>query len=124
MIALRILGTVLVGLGAAMAAFPGWFGPLTGGAEPAVDAFQAVERHVRGGLVFGVGLLLMTRTVLRPWGDTIAWGLLYVILGYLLARLLGLVIEGPDPKQWLYIAVEAALMALPALWLWRSSGAA
>jgi len=118
---LRIAGIVLSLLGALMAAFPAWFEPLTGGPGPAATPFEAVERHIRGGMVLGLGLAFIARTELRPWGDTIATGFLYVILGALLARLLGLVIEGSDPRQWMYVAVEGALMALPALWLWRSS---
>ena len=42
--------------------------------------------------------------------------------GALAARLLGLLVDGTVPKQWLWVAVEAAVMALAALWLWRSSG--
>ncbi len=104
-----------------MAAFPGWFEPLTGGPEPAADTFEAIERRVRGGMVLGVGLTLIARTELRPWSMTIASALFYFMLGALLARVLGLVIEGIHPRQWLYVAVETVLMTLAALWLWRSS---
>ena len=119
--ALRIVGIFMAALGALMAAFPGWFGPLTGGPEPAADTFAAIERRVRGGMVLGIGLALIARTELRPWSVTIASALFYFLLGALLARLLGLIIEGIHPRQWLYVAVEALLMALAALWLWRSS---
>ena len=118
---LRIVGIVVAGLGAVMAAFPGWFEPLTGGPEPAADTFEAVERRVRGGMVLGVGLLLIARTELRPWSTTIASVLFYFMLGALLARILGLIIEGIDARQWLYVAIETGVMTLAALWLWRSS---
>jgi hypothetical protein len=42
--------------------------------------------------------------------------------GALAARLLGMLVDGTVPKQWLLVAVEAVVMALAAFWLWRSSG--
>ena len=117
---LRIFGIVLSGLGLLASASPGWFEPLIGASTE--DAYQAVERRVRGGMLAGVGLAFIARTELRPWADTIAYGVFYVLLGALLARLLGLAIEGTHPRQWLLVAVEAGLMVLPALWLWRSGG--
>ncbi|MGH1347737.1 MAG: hypothetical protein ACRBN8_39650 [Nannocystales bacterium] len=121
MSAFRIIGMVVVALGAVMAAFPGWFEPLTGGPGPAADTFAAIERRIRGGMVLGLGLVLIARTTLRPWSVTVASLLFYVLLGALLARILGLVIEGDDPRQWLYVALEGVLLALAALWLWHSS---
>lgn len=121
MSALGVVGIAVAGFGAAMAVFPGWFGPLTGGPEPPADAFEAIERRIRGGMVLGAGLVLIARTALRPWSVTIASVLFYVLLGALLARVLGLMIEGNDSRQWLYVALEGVLIAIPALWLWRAS---
>ena len=104
-----------------MAVFPGWFGPLTGGPEPAADTFAAVERRVRGGMVLGIGLALIARTELRPWSITIASVLFYFMLGALVARVLGLIVEGIVPRQWLLVAVETGVMTLAALWLWRAT---
>ncbi len=115
---LRIVGLALAGVGALATAFPGWFEPLIG-AQPE-DAYQAIERRVRGGMVAGVGLAFIARTELRPWADTIAYGIFYILLGALLARLLGILLEGSIPRQWMLVAVEAGLMVLPALWLWRA----
>lgn len=36
-------------------------------------------------------------------------------------QMIGLLVDGPVPKQWLLVAVEAAVMRVAALWLWRSS---
>lgn len=85
MSAVTASGIVVAGLGALMSVFPGWFAPLTGGPEPAVDTFEAIERRVRGGMVLGAGLVLIARTALRPWSATIASVLFYVLLGALLA---------------------------------------
>lgn len=114
----RIVGLIVAGLGALATVAPGWFEPLIG--APTDDAYQAIERRVRGGMVAGVGLALVARTTLRPWGDTIAYGVFCVLLGALLARLFGILVEGTFPRQWMLVAVEVGLMALPALWLWRS----
>ncbi len=116
----RIFGIALAMLGIAAAIFPGWFGPLTGGPEPAADVFEAIERRVRGGMVLGVGLSFIAIHALRPWSTSIPMAILYLMTGALAARLLGIIIEGMVPKQWLLVAVEAIAMALVALWLWRS----
>ena len=119
--ALRIAGIVLAALGIVMAAFPTWFGPLTGGPEPPADTFAAIERRVRGGMVLGIGLILIARTELRPWSVTIASILFYFMMGALLARILGVIIEGMNRRQWPLVAIETGVMTLAALWLWRSS---
>ena len=121
---LRIFGIVLAGVGVVVAAFPGWFSPLTGGPEPPVDVYEAIERRVRGGMVLGVGLIFIAVTALRPWSTSIPSAIFYFMTGALAARLLGLLVDGTVPKQWLLVAVEAVAMALAAIWLWRSSGSA
>ncbi|MEQ9318492.1 MAG: DUF4345 family protein [Polyangiaceae bacterium] len=113
----RILGMVLAVVGVVAAAYPDGFGPLTGG--PPSDLFEAVERRVRGGMVLGVGLILIGVTALRPWSKSIPWAIFYFMTGALAARLLGMLLDGAVPKQWLLVAVELAFMALAALWLWR-----
>lgn len=120
----RILGIVLALVGVVAAIFPGWFGPLTGGPEPPVDVFEAVERRVRGGMVLGVGLAFIAVTALRPWSVSIPSAVFYFMTGALAARLVGIIVDGVVPKQWALVAVEAVFMALAALWLWRSSGSA
>ncbi len=120
----RIFGIVLAVVGVVAAVFPNWFGALTGGPAPPVDVFEAVERRVRGGMVLGVGLAFIAVTALRPWSTSIPSAIFYFTVGALAARLLGLLVDGTVPKQWLWVAVEAAVMALVALWLWRSSGSA
>lgn len=104
--------------------FPAWFGPLTGGPEPPVDLFETIERRIRGGMLFGVGLSLLAIPALRPWSASIPSALFYVVAGALAARLLGLLVDGTVPKQWLLVAVEAVVMAVVAIWLWRTSGSA
>ena len=120
----RIFGIALAVLGVVAATFPTWFGPLTGGPEPPVDVFEAVERRVRGGMLLGVGLCFIAITALRPWSTSITTAIFYFMAGALAARVLGLLVDGTVPKQWLLVAVEAVVMALAAGWLWRCSGSA
>ncbi|MBT8465383.1 MAG: DUF4345 family protein [Deltaproteobacteria bacterium] len=119
---LRIFGIVLAVVGVIVAVFPSWFGPLTGGPEPPADVFEAIERRVRGGMVLGVGLAFISVTALRPWSTSIPLVIFYFMTGALAMRLLGLILDGTVPKQWLLVAVEAVVMAVAAFWLWRSSG--
>ena len=118
----HIVGIILTVLGIVAAVFPQWFGPLTGG--PPSDVFESVERRVRGGMVLGVGLCFFAIPALRPWSASIPTALFYVMTGALAARLLGLLVDGTVPKQWLLVAVEAVVMAGAAVWLWRSGGPA
>jgi len=118
----RILGIALAVIGITAAAFPSWFGPLTGGGEPAIDVYQAIERRVRGGMVLGVGLGLVAINALRPWSTSVPSAVFYLMTGALAARLLGLIVDGTVSKQWLLVAIEAAVMTLAAAWLWRSGG--
>ena len=120
----RVFGIALAVLGVVAATFLRWFGPLTGGPEPPLDLFEAVERRVRAGMLLGVGLCFVAITALRPWSTSIPMAIFCFMTGALAARLLGLLVDGTVPKQWLLVAVEAAAMAVAALWLWRSSGSA
>lgn len=120
---LRIFGLVLAILGVVATVFPQWFGPLTGGPEPAVDIYEAIERRVRGGMVLGLGLMFVGIPALRPWSTSIPLVIFYFMTGALAARLFGLSVDGLVPRQWLLVAVEAGVMILVALWLWRSGGA-
>ncbi|MBT8208707.1 MAG: DUF4345 family protein [Phycisphaerales bacterium] len=120
----RIFGIALAVLGVVAAVFPNWFGPLTGGPEPPGDVFEAVERRVRGGMLLGVGLCFIAIAAFRPWSTSIPTAIFYFMTGALAARLLGLLVDGTVPKQWLLVTVEAVVMALAALWLWRFGGSA
>ena len=121
---LNILGIVVAGVGVVVAVFPDWFGALTGGPEPPADVYETIERRVRGGMVLGVGLIFIAVTALRPWSTSIPSAIFYFMTGALAARLLGLLVDGTVAKQWLWVAVEAVVMAMAAPWLWRSGGSA
>lgn len=120
----RIFGIVVAIIGVAATLFPSWFSFLTQAAEPTTDLHEMVERRVRGGMVFSVGLIFIAVTSLRPWSISIPSVVFYFMAGALAARIFGIIVDGAVPKQWLLVAVEAAFMTAAALWLWRSSGSA
>lgn len=116
----RIIGIALAVLGVLASVFPNWFSVLSG--PDSTDIFEAIERRVRGGMVLGLGLCFIAVTALRPWSTSIPTAIFYFMTGALAARLLGLLVDGIVPKQWLWVAVETGVMTLAALWLWRFGG--
>ncbi len=118
----RILGIVLAIVGVIASIFPNWFVFLTG--APTEDIFEATERRVRGGMVLSAGLIFIAVTSLRPWSISIPTAIFYFMTGALAARLLGIIIEGAVPKQWMLVGVEAAFMTATAFWLWYKTPAA
>lgn len=117
MSALRIIGAALALFGVVASISPSWFTFLTG-PEPGGDIFEAVERRVRAGMVLGAGLGFIAVTSLRPFSVSIPTWCFWLVLGALVARMYGLVVDGVTAKQWLLVAVEAAIMAAIAGWLW------
>lgn len=86
--------------------------------SPAADLFEATERHVRWGLGVGVGAVFALNPWRRPWSVLIAWLALCVLGGYLLARFVGITMEGPSNlMQWVLVGVEVAICAVAAFWV-------
>jgi len=113
---LRIAGVLLVLVGLVLVVAP----TLVSDPGPAPDTFEAVERHVRWGALIAVGALLVARTRLRPWLLTLAHVVLWVSVGYLVARLIGIALVGAnDARQWMWVAVEAVLAAIAGAYVWR-----
>lgn len=120
----RIVGIVLALVGVVATIFPEWFAPLTRATEPTLDVFEAVERRVRGGMIFAVGLIFLVVTALRPWGTSVPTAIFCFVSGALAARLFGMAVHGAVPKQWMWVGAEAAIIAVVTFWLSRSSGPA
>lgn len=115
MMALRVAGGVAVLIGLVLSVEPGLVADL----EPTDDLFERIERHVRWGLLVGVGLLFVFRTKLKPAGETFAHVVLWVVLGYLVIRVLGIALEGAgSERQWMWVVVEIAILPFPAGYLW------
>lgn len=119
---LRAIGVILVVVGQTFALFP----TLAFDPGPAPDLFEAVERHARWGLAIGVGAFLIARTHPRPWKVAVASAIQWLSLGYLIARVTGMVLEGAgSQRQWVACGVELAVgLAAIAFLRYRSGPSA
>jgi hypothetical protein len=99
--ALACLGGLVLVLAPTLVSDPG----------PAADTFEAIERRVRWGALAGLGALLLVHTRLRPWPTTVAMAVLMVTAGFLVARIIGLVLDGMDSgRQWMWTGIEVAIV--------------
>ena len=113
---LRVVGALLLIAGLVLAVMP----TLVSDPGPAADTFEAIERRIWWGGLAGVGLLFLARTELKPWAVSFAHLVMWVVLGFLIARVIGLALDGIDSgKQWMWTAIEAAVVAVPAAYLSR-----
>ncbi|WP_096084981.1 DUF4345 family protein [Agaribacterium haliotis] len=79
------------------------------------DPFLAVERRIWWGLIIGFGCLLLFHHQWTPWNATAAATCVSLMFGLLLARLIGIALDGSVVKQWLNVGIEVVIM-LPLLW--------
>ena len=79
------------------------------------DPFEAVERRIWWGLIIGVGLVPFFHNELRPWLPTVLAIVSSLLVGILVARLIGILLDGSVLKQWLYVGIENVMIA-PLVW--------
>lgn len=105
---LRMLGGALALAGLVLAFAP----TLVSDPGPAADSFAAIERRIPWGLLLGVGAFLVARTQLKPWSHTLASFVFWVVIGILVARGIGLALDGADSgMQWVWVLVEVIVIA-------------
>ena len=64
--------------------------------------------------------MLMASRWRRPWSVVFAWLVLSLSGGYLVARFIGMAIQGPTNRdQWVLAAVEVVVCAVAAAWIRR-----
>ena len=107
----RILGGILIVIGLILIANP----ELVSSKPVPADIFEAIERRIWWGLIVGFGVLFLFHHQLRPWLQTLAATLSALVVGLLVARLLGIILDGSVAKQWLYVGIELVILA-PLLW--------
>ena len=113
---LRSLGLLLVVAGVVLAAAP----TLITDPGPAATSFDAIERRIPYGAIAGLGAFLVARTRLKPLLTSLAWLVLWAMIGLLFARVTGLALDGADSgKQWMWVGVEAAIGLVAGGYLWR-----
>jgi len=81
--------------------------------------FEAIERRIWWGLIVGVGFLFLFHHQLQPWQLTLAAASSSLMFGLLLARLIGIALDGSVVKQWVYVGIELAIL-VPLLWWYFS----
>ena len=107
----RMIGGILILAGLILIANP----ELVSSKPVPTDIFEAIERRIWWGLIVGFGVLLLFHHQLRPWLQTLAATLSALVVGLLVARLLGIILDGSVLKQWLYVVIELVILA-PLLW--------
>jgi hypothetical protein len=103
-IALIVIGTTLV-----------WNPELVSHKPIPSDAFQATESRIWWGLLIGFGALLLLHQRLHPWIPTLAATGSALLSGLLVARLIGIMLDGPVLKQWINVGIEVVLL-VPLVW--------
>jgi len=114
-LALRIIGCVLIVIGVTLVSNP----ELVSGKPIPVDTFEAIERRIWWGLFIGAGVLLLFHHQIMPWKQTIAATSSALIFGLLVARLIGIGLDGSVVKQWIYVGVEGVILALLLWWYFK-----
>ena len=79
------------------------------------DTFEATERRIWWGLIIGLGTLLLFHHQLQPWMPTVAAASSAILFGLLVARLIGIMLDGSVLKQWINVAIEVVIL-LPLIW--------
>ncbi|MEM7376686.1 MAG: hypothetical protein AAF460_04170 [Pseudomonadota bacterium] len=83
------------------------------------DPFEAIERRIWWGAIIAAGVLLLFRSTLRPVLQSVAAASAALLFGLLVARLIGIALDGSVAKQWVYVAIEAVLLAAAVQWFGR-----
>jgi len=110
----RVIGGILVLMGLIVTSNPEM---LSDKPVPA-DTFEAIERRIWWGLIIGIGVLLILHHQLQPWLRTVAASLAALLFGMLVARLIGILLDGSVMKQWLYVGLELVILA-GLMWWYR-----
>lgn len=114
----RIPGIVLLLTGLVLASNP----ELVSDQPVPSETFEAVERRIWWGLLIGAGAMLLFHHRLRPWPATALAIFASAMFGLLVARLIGIALDGSVLAQWLWVAVEAGLLAGSVGWYAKISG--
>ncbi len=110
-----IVGTVLVVVAVVYAIDPGLFGA----DERPADLYEAIERRVKLGGVVALGFFVVHGGWRAPWHRIAAAVVGWFAAGYLLVRVIGIGLEGHEQGQWIFVAIEVAMMVACAWWVRR-----
>jgi len=80
------------------------------------DTFRAIERRVRWGFLMGIGMLLIFHHQITPVLFTVAALGMTLTLGALIARVIGIALDGSVPRQWMWVLVELVMVIGFGVW--------
>ena len=112
---LKLIAVVLIIVGIMLV----WNPELVSKKAIPTNAFDAIERRVWWGLLIGLGSMLLFHRQLQPWTMTIAAMGSSLFVGLLVARLIGIMLDGSVVKQWIYVGIEIVIM-VPFIWWYFS----
>ncbi|MGQ7844565.1 DUF4345 family protein [Granulosicoccus sp. 3-233] len=108
---LRVIGILLLIVGIVLV----WNPELVSKQAVPENTFAATERRIWWGLIIGFGTLLLFHHDLQPWMATIAATASALLFGLLVARLIGIMLDGSVLKQWINVGIEL-VMLVPLVW--------
>lgn len=109
---LQVAGVITILIGGVLSYHP----ELVTSAPIPDDPFQAIERRVRWGFVMGLGMLLLFHHQVTPLLFTFAALGMTLTLGALIARLIGIALDGSVLRQWMWVLIELILVIGFAVW--------
>lgn len=108
---LRLIGVALIFIGITLV----WNPELISNKPIPSDTFKATERRIWWGLFIGFGCLLLFHHQLLPWLPTIPATCSALLFGLLVARLIGIMLDGSVTKQWINVGIEVVIL-VPLIW--------
>ena len=108
---LRAIGVIVLVVGVALV----WNPELISRKPVPENAFEATERRIWWGLIIGFATLLLFHHRLQPWSATVAATASALLFGLLVARLIGIALDGSVTKQWINVGIEVVIL-VPLLW--------
>lgn len=116
---LKILALILILGGLIMTYKPGLIShsPVQG------IGYELIEKRVKWGFLIGLGIFLMFHPQWADWVLTV-WALLSALMiGIIIARLFGFVLDGLFAKQVLWLLIEVAILGVVVFLYWRQKAA-
>jgi len=84
-----------------------------------ITAYQMIEKRIIWGTFIGIGIFLLFNNHWKV-GLSIIYALLFfLILGIIIARFLGLLLDGYFPKQLLWLVIEIIILVAFAFLYWK-----
>lgn len=84
-----------------------------------LTGYEMIEKRVKWGSLIGLGIFLIYHQQWANWGLTICALLSGLAFGFILARLLGFILDGLFAKQMLWLLIELIVFGVFAFLYWR-----